>query len=48
MKLIKKNKFYIVIVSENIEIEKPQKNKQKFWNNRKWRINKLRKVKQCQ
>ena len=32
MKLIKENRFYIVILDKNIEIEKPQKNKQKFWN----------------
>jgi hypothetical protein len=37
MKLIKENKFYIVMLDKNIEIEKPQKNKQKFWNNRKWK-----------
>lgn len=43
MRLIKKNKFYIVILNENVEIEKPQKNKQKFWNNRKWKARHLRK-----
>ena len=43
MKLVKKNKFYIVILDENIEIEKPQKNKQKFWNNRKWKARHFRK-----
>lgn len=42
MKLVKKNKFYIVILDKSIEIEKPQKNKQKFWNNRKWKARKLK------
>lgn len=42
MKLIKKNKFYIVILDKNIEIEKINKNKQKFWNNRRWRFNKIK------
>lgn len=44
MKLVKEKKFYIVILNESYEIEKPQKRKQKFWNNRKWKINKLRGV----
>lgn len=43
MKLVKENKFYIVYLDKDIEIEKPQKNKQKFWNNRKWKMRRLRK-----
>lgn len=43
MRLIKENRFYIVILDKNIEKEKPQKNKQKFWNNRKWKMRHLRK-----
>ena len=43
MKLVKKNKFYIVILDGTIEIEKQQKNKQKFWNNKKWKMRHLKK-----
>lgn len=43
MKLVKENKFYIVYLDKSMEIEKPQKNKQKFWNNRKWKMRRLRK-----
>lgn len=44
-KLIKQGKFYIVYVdlhSANSEYHCKIKRKQKYWNNRKWRINDLR------
>lgn len=42
MKLIKENKFYVVVLEGNYTIEKVKKNTQKFWNNRRWRFNKIK------
>lgn len=42
MKLIKENKFYVVVLEDIYTIKKIKKNTQKFWNNRRWRFNKLK------
>ena len=47
MKLIKNGKFYIVVEIENKikEYNYKIKKKDSFWNNRRWRINNIRKSK---
>lgn len=47
MKLVKQGKFYIVILEQYTKdsVYHCHIKKQKYWNNRKWRINKLRGVK---
>lgn len=42
MILKKENKFYVIILEENFETKETNKNKQKYWNNRKKRHNKIK------
>ena len=42
MELVKQGKFYVIILEQLVKTKQSKKAKQKYWNNRRWRFNKIK------